>query len=228
MPTYPTSPRSAFLAWCQAHFNVFISNADHIGLTTAQANAFKAATVSAAASAGTQESARLAAEAATDNANDKFRVLRSSAAEMVRSIRTYAVNQNDTNVYVVAQIPPPVDPSQAPPPAKPSDLTVELDSGTGALTLRWKANNPTGTSGTSYIVRRRLSSTAPFVFVGVTGEKRYVDNDFFAGPDSVQYTVQGQRADRAGPNSDVFIINFGRSGPGITITGTSTAARMAA
>lgn len=40
MGAYPTSPRAAFLEWCQAHAPVFTANATNIGLTTAQATAF--------------------------------------------------------------------------------------------------------------------------------------------------------------------------------------------
>jgi hypothetical protein len=93
---------------------------------------------------------------------------------------------------------------------------VELDSATGAVKLSWKASNPSGTQGTSYIVRR-TDTTGEFVFVGVTGVKTFTDDTFFAGPDSVQYTVQGQRADSAGPVSAIFTINFGRSSGGLTI-----------
>jgi hypothetical protein len=37
----------------------------------------------------------------------------------------------------------------------------------------------------------------------------YTDNAFVAGPDSVQYTIQGQRSDRAGQQCPAFTINFG-------------------
>ena len=51
MGAYPTSPRAAFLEWCQAHASVFTANAAAIGLTPAQATAFSAATTAAAAGA---------------------------------------------------------------------------------------------------------------------------------------------------------------------------------
>src|SRR5690242_15914217 len=61
MGTYPTTPRSAFLAWCQAHELVFQNNAAAIGLTPAMAAAFKTVTDTAAADAQAQEVARQAA-----------------------------------------------------------------------------------------------------------------------------------------------------------------------
>lgn len=217
MGTIPTSPRSDFLAWCQAHVNTFITQADNIGLTEDQANAFSAAVTAATTSNNAATLAKLNAESANENNSEKFSDLRRSASEMVRSIRTFAENEDNPQVYIIANVPPPVDPSTAPPPAKPTNLAVQLNTSNGAVMLSWKASNPVGTAGTSYIVRRRTSPTGEFQFVGVTGQKKFTDNTFFAGPDSVQYTVQGQRADSAGPASDIFTITFGRSGGGLTI-----------
>ncbi len=99
---------------------------------------------------------------------------------------------------------------------------------TGVLELRWKAANPRGTQGTSYIVRRREEGQTEFMFIGVTGEKRYVDNTFFSGPDRVEYTIQGQRADSAGPVSNVLTVQFGRTGPGFSIVGVTGGEKKAA
>lgn len=136
----------------------------------------------------------------------------------MRLIRAYAESTAKPSiVYNLAQIPPPASPSPAPPPAQPTDLTVTLGSSDGALTLRWKASNPTGTSGTSYIIRRKLPSETQFQFTRVSGKKEFVDDTLIAGPDSVQYTVQGQRADSSGPLSSIFAVNFGRlPGRGLT------------
>lgn len=210
MGTYPTSPREDFLAWCTQHTDTFIDNAAAIGLTAAQATAFKTATTTAADALTAQGIARNAAEAATANTNLRFAELRAKAGEVVRSIRTFAENTNNPGVYVTANIPAPQPPQPAPPPAQPFDLAIAIDASTGAPILSWKASNPPNTQGTSYIIRRRTSAAGPFEFVGVTGVKKFTDNTFFAGPDMVQYTVQGQRADQAGPVSPIFTVNFGR------------------
>ncbi|MGD9689652.1 MAG: hypothetical protein AB7K52_06395 [Phycisphaerales bacterium] len=57
----------------------------------------------------------------------------------------------------------------------------------------------------------------------MSGTKRFVDNTFFAGPDSVQYAVQGQRADSAGPVSGPVTVSFGRApgGGGFVIASQS-------
>jgi hypothetical protein len=149
--------------------------------------------------------------------------LRSGSGDTVRLIRAFAESTaKPSTIYNLAQIPPPSPPSPAPPPAQPTDSTVTLNASDGGLMLRWKAANPTGTSGTSYIVRRKLPDDSEFSFIGVSGEKEFVDDTLIAGPDSVQYTVQGQRADSSGPLSPIFTVNFGRlPGGGMTASVTS-------
>ncbi len=105
--------------------------------------------------------------------------------------------------------------------------SATLDASGGNLTLRWKAANPAGTSGTSYIIRRRLPGESEFAFIGVSGKKEFVDDSVSFGPEvregihapAVQYTVQGQRADSSGPLSPIFTVNFGQApGGGLTAT----------
>jgi hypothetical protein len=220
----PSSPRGAVLAYCQQHIDIFDTQYDDIGITALQANDFKVATNNYAAAASNVEAARIAYEAAVANANALFPTMRRNLSQCVTSIRTYAENTNNPNVYLLAQIPPRKDPSTAPPPGQPSNISVELLAPSGAVQLRWKCANPSGTQGTSYIVRRKLPAESTFTFVGVTGEKRFVDNSFTAGPDSVQYTVQAQRADSAGLESEIFTVRFGRNGPTVTAESVKLAA----
>jgi hypothetical protein len=222
----PTGPRADVLAWCQAHTDIFATNAVAIGLTSQQAVDFETLTGDYAAAFGEVEKARIALRLAVDNADNAYTLMRRSMTQAVSDIRYFALQQNDPQtVYNLAQVPPRADPSSLPPPGRPTDFSVELLDATGALQLRWKCINPRGTSGTSYIVRRKLPGETVFSFVGVTGERRFVDNTFTAGPDSVEYTVQAQRADRAGLMSAVFQINFGLQGPGRSaVTGTRQAA----
>ena len=216
MSTYPTSPRSAFLEWCQAHAPVFVSKAAQIGLTPAQATAFNEAVDGAAAALIEHEQAQQTAKAVTQTTDAIFNTLRTSAGDTVRTIRAFAENAADPlTVYTTAQIPPPATPTPAPPPAQPTDLTVTLDATMGALTLRWKASNPPGTSGTSYIIKRRLPGESAFAFIGVSGKKSFVDESLVAGPDSVQYTVQGQRGNSSGPVSPIFTVSFGQLPDGV-------------
>jgi hypothetical protein len=223
MGTYPVSPRADFLAWCQAHTLVFQSNAAAIGISAAQATTFKNLTTDTAAAANAQFIAKEAAKAATQTVNARFDDLAESAAEMVRSIRTFAENTGNPGVYAIAQIPPPAIPQPIPAPTQPTNLSATLEATSGDITLRWKATQPAGAAGTSYLIRRRLAGQTEFAFVGVVGGKKFVDDTLIAGPDSVAYTVQAQRSDAAGPVSEILTINFGRApGGSLTITNTQT------
>ena len=223
--TYPTAPRSDFLEWCQVHAPVFTAAVAEIGLSAEEALAFAEATTLAQTRSLAQEAAKETAKVATQQVVSAFDDLGNTVGNVVRTIRAYAEMSNDPNaIYAIAQIPPPAQPSPLPPPAQPTDLTVLLDPTAGTLTLHWKAKNPVGASGTSYIIRRRLPDQTEFAFIGVSGKKAFVDATLVAGPDSVQYTVQGQRGDLAGPVSPIFTVNFGKLPDGGRSATVSTAA----
>ena len=218
MGSIPTTPRSAVYTWAQAHIAPWTSNAEEIGLDNEIATEFGEKVLAYQAAAAASEAARIASETATRNATEAFNTMRRALTANVTTIRTFAQRQADPNVvYSLAEVPPRQDPSVLPPPGQPTNLNVSLISATGAIELKWKCVNPRGTSGTSYIVKRRLTNDDTFTFIGVTGERRFVDNTFIAGPDSVQYNVQAQRADSAGPVSEAIVIHFGRTGPGRTL-----------
>lgn len=223
MSTYPTSPRSAFLEWCEAHKETFISNATAIGLTAAQATAFADDTDAASGANLSQSKAKDALMVATQTVDAALATLRTRAGDTVRTIRAFAEQSSDPlEVYNTAEISAPKPATPAPPPAQPTNLTVTLDPTEGTVTLRWKAANPTGTSGTAYIIKRKLPGESSFNFIGVSGTKEFVDTTLAAGPDWVQYTVQGQRADVPGPVSPVFTVNFGQAPDGIATATVST------
>jgi hypothetical protein len=215
MGAIPYSPRPALYAWAQAHIQPWTDHAEEIGLTDQLATEYAGLVLAYQAAAADAEAARQAAEVATRDATAAFIAMRRSVTANVATIRTFAQRQaKPDTVYSLAEITPRQDPSALPPPGQPTNLSVSLVSATGALQLTWKCVNPLGAAGTSYIIRRKLPTETTFSFIGVTGERRYVDNTFIAGPDSVQYNVQAQRADSAGPLSEAFIIRFGRTGPG--------------
>lgn len=214
MGSYPTTPRSSFLAWCQAHEPIFTTNAAAIGLSEDELDAFKTAVAAAAAAESEATSARITAKSLTADATTKFSALRKTTSQTVGIIKLFAESSGNANVYTLAQIPSPTKPSAMPPPGQPGDMAVSISPTSGAITLKWKCTNPPGASGTSYIIRRKLPNQANFEFLGVTGKKTYTDSSFAAGPDSVHYTVQAQRSDKAGPVSQILTINFGTAGGG--------------
>ena len=210
MGAYPTSPREAFLTWCQQHTEVFTSEAASIGLTPAEATLFVNTVTAAAGSLSAQQTAQQVAKTATEQCNDDFTTLRAVTGNTVRTIKAFAEQQDKpSEVYILAQIPQPSPPTPMPPPGQPTNLKVTIAPGNGSLKLSWKCENPSGSSNTTYLVRRKLPSDAVFYVIGASGTKEYVDTTFMAGPDSVIYTIQAQRGTSIGEESDYFIINFG-------------------
>ncbi len=225
---YPRSPRALFLAWCASHQIPWQDNAVAIGLNATIVSNYKAAVQDAVSAEQEAQDARYAARAQTEKANQKVKDLQTLTSDNIRRIKQKALDTSDPNIYVLAQIPAPSAPGTAQPPAKPTDISVSI-SPTGALVLKWKAANPAGTSGTSYIIYRKVAGQSSFNFAGVSGKKTYTDNTFTAGPDSVQYIVQGQRADATGLPSETFTVTFGRTGTGDSFSITSaTSGKMAA
>ena len=219
---------SELVAFCQARVTLWTAPAN-IGLTPAQIASLSAAVNNATDKMALRTSAESAALAATAAQRTAGTDLRQIAAECVRSIKTFAEAQAKPElVYEEAQIPAPQPPSPAPAPAQPTNLTVAINPASGALVLRWKCANPR-ISGVSYIVRRRAAGETGWTFVGVTGTKTFTDSSFLAGPDSVQYTVQGARSGVEGTISPIYTVNFGKDpGGGLTATVTEQQPKLAA
>lgn len=201
------------------------TNAAAIGLTAAQVAALGTLTTQARAAFNAAEAARQAAKAATQNFYDKVRAMHNgpgAGSDMIQAIRNWAESKDDPNVYVLAQIPPPATPGTTPPPGTPFDFTIGLLQN-GALELKWKCNNPSGTQGTIYEVKRRIGGGAsgPFTFVGASGVKAFTDDTVPAGSPSVTYQITAVRSTQRG-NPAQFTVNFGVGGPGLTIESVTT------
>lgn len=214
MPTVPTRT-DEFLTWAEQRAQTWQAQPSSIGLSPSQSTLMVNAVLLARAKFADRAKAATAAQIATNEQNDAVRDARRVTSDLIRAIRGFAANsENPNDVLNRAELPLPQPAAPLPPPGKPNTVNVGITPTTGAITLSWKVTNPAGASGTSYIVRRRVGNTGEFAFVGVTGTKKFTDSTFTAGPDSVQYTIQGQRSDVAGPVSDIVTINFGRSGAG--------------
>ena len=203
----------------EAHLAPWGSNATAIGLTVAAVAALTAATEDARKAYDDHVAAQSAARAATQDFYDKVRLMHNApgaGADMLRSIKNFALSSDDPKVYVLAQIPPPATPGSTPPPGTPFDFNVGLLQD-GALELRWKCNNPSGTVGTIYEVRRALAGGA-MQFVGASGVKSFIDNALPGGAATpVTYQITAVRSTARG-NPAQFSVNFGGGAGGGAFT----------
>jgi hypothetical protein len=202
----------------EAHIAPWQANATAIGLTTAQVVALDTLTKNARTAYLNAEAARQASKAATQAFYDAVRAMHNgpgAGQDMIEAIRVRAQSTGNPNVYVLAQIPPPATPGVTPPPGTPFDFRVGLLQN-GALELKWKCQNPRGTTGTVYEIRRRQGASGAFAFVGSSGVKAFTDDTVPAGSASVTYQITAVRSTQRG-NPAQFTVNFGSAGPGLTI-----------
>lgn len=227
MATIPRD-RAEFIMWAKSHAEVWNGDPTGLGLDSVQTGNFVTLVNTLMADADAQQAARDAAKAATQKVNDTESITRNMAADMVRVIRGFAINTNNPNVYVDAQIPPPQPASPVPPPGQPTDFSVLLNSD-GSLTLKWKSTNPEGSYNVVYMVQRRLVSENSFQFVGASGTREWVDTTLPYGTDGATYIVTAQRGTTMGTPSLQLSVSFGSlNGPTITMLSANGAPKLAA
>jgi hypothetical protein len=230
MSIVPTT-RLEKIEFYESHIDPWEAGPTKIGLTAAQVTALATLTTQARAAYNAAEAARQASKAATLNYYERVRAMHSgpgAGSDMIELIKNYADTTDNAQVYVDAQIPAPATPGVTPPPGTPFEFTVGLLQN-GAVELKWKCNNPSGTSGTIYEVKRRIGSaaSAPFTFVGATGVRSFTDETIPGGGGSspCTYQVTAVRSTARG-NPAQFTVSFGIGGGGgaggnFAITGVS-------
>lgn len=211
----------------EQHRGAWEANAVAIGLTAAQVTALMAKVAAARDQYGKVGETRDAAR----SANDKFTLnvdeMQDLGMAAIRAIKNKAESTHDMNVYVLAGLPMPTPPAPLPAPGTPDNFRIALLA-TGALELRWKCANPSGSQGTIYEVQRRIGGEGePFVVIGGSGTRKFEDGTLPAGTASATYLITAVRSTARG-NPAQFTVNFGVSaggGASISVLGGSAAAR---
>lgn len=213
-----SNDRLARVTFYESHLSTWTAAATQIGLTTAAVGNLSTLTKAARAAYDAAELARNRSKAATQAFYDAVRTMHNgpgNGADMIEQIKNYASSTNNPNVFVLANIPAPARPSTLPPPGTPFGFTVSLLQ-SGAVQLKWKCNNPAGTSGTLYEVRR-ASTVSPaagdFVFIGASGSKTFTDETLLRGAAPATYQITAVRSTSRG-NPAQFTVNFGIGGDG--------------
>ena len=210
MATTP-STRIGKIEFYEAHFQTWATNAAAIGLTDPQILALNTLVADARAAFNSAETARAASKGATLVFHDAADDMATIGSNLIRTIRNFAESNEEPGVYALAQIPAPATPTPVGPPCRPFDLTVGL-AATGAIELGWKADNPSGASGTVYEIQRSIGG-GPFTFIDVAGERTFTDEIFPAGSSSIVCQITGVRSTTRGESAQ-FLVNFGAGNAG--------------
>lgn len=208
--------RAARLQFYEAHFAPWTGNAVAIGLTPESVTALGTLTDSCRTAYDNMIAARQASKAATlafYNTADAMHADPGAGADMIATIKNYAQITDDPNVYVLAEIPAPAVPGVVPPPGRPFDFEVGLGA-SGAITLGWKCDNPTASTGVYYEVRRQIGDPGDSVIIGTSGERSFTDDTLPASAATavggVVYTITAVRGALRGGDATV-LLKFGTS-----------------
>jgi hypothetical protein len=203
----------------QSKIAPWTTNATAIGTTSGAVTALGTLVTAADTALAAQATAEAAARSAVEAANLAVNAMATAGADIISAIRVKARTAGDS-VYTLAQIPAPATPSPRPAPGEPTNFAVLLQNN-GAVTLTWKCHNPAGSQGTTYQVWRRIAGTDDLAFIGVTGEKKFVDATIPAGTTQATYQIQAFRSTVAGPWA-LFNVNFTTEIGGATVTAVAT------
>ncbi len=223
MGTIPTDDRQ-LVTFCAAHKDTWVTNQAQIGVTASQNTALSAALLNAQKSLDAAETARAVSKGATTMFKSNSRSLRDICGDIVRTVQTFAKNNNNPAVYGLADIPAPQPRSQnAPPPGQPGDIRAGVNSD-GSLTLTWKSNNPSGVSNVVYKVQRAFNGANNYTLLDTVGERTFTDMTIPFGTTSVSYIITGKRGGQTGQMSSAFTAQFGSiaGGGGLFIASTTT------
>lgn len=221
MPRVPTTIEG-FLTFLDTHANLWDTNHAALGLSIGQTSAYKTLAGTAELNYINQVNQHELAKSATNKQQGTTASARAMTADLIRSISAYAQQQADPNaVYQLAQIDPPQPSAPAEPPGQPANFKAALIPG-GSIKISWKAPNPSGLSGTVWVIRRQIAGETAYAPIGFTGSRSFTDATIPAGSAQVSYMINGQRGDSIGFPSDPFVLQFGVDGGGLTIAAQFT------
>lgn len=191
------------------HASPWDTNKAAIGLTAAQITDLQAKIAAAQAKMLAAQQVREESLAATRALDQAIKDLSKAGSVLITAIRATAEGSADpTNVYNLAQIPPPATPTPAPVPDAPEMLQPQIDS-YGSIVLRWKG---TLAYSTFFNVYRKLGTSGSWQNLGAVGSKSFTDAGVPGGTAVVCYYVTAQRGLLVSPNSLMVTITFGAGG----------------
>ncbi len=210
MPVLPPGDLQR-VEFMEGHLTLWTTNAVAIGLTAAQVTAMTTATTAARTGFNGSTAAHAAAKAATANFHNLTRTLSDLASDAIKAIKLKAAQNNDPNVFVLANIPAPQPPSPPAPPEPPTDLVADPNAD-GTITLKWKGSVA---NATFFSVWRKIGASPTWTNIGSTAVKNFLDSSVPGSPipASITYSVRSQRNNEVSAPSVQAEVVYG--GPGV-------------
>lgn len=215
MSRTPTTEQ-AYIAFARQHYTIWSGGGAQppvIGLSPLQLQETSDATDAAEAAYAAAIAARDASKAATEAKDNAMAALQAVIGGDIDTIDAFAKATKDPNVWVLAQIPSPKDPSSR--EAPPAPIFGEVVQ-TGAGFIRGTFTVVSG-GGAQYQLQRRDTTlgniTGPWTVVGVLADKTFEDQGVPVGLSQVEYRVSAQLSTGAvSPWSNAVSFSFGTQG----------------
>ncbi len=197
----------------QTFTDLIVADAESYGLTPAQALSYQTLNDDFSEKVQLAASPETRTTVAIVNRNDAGTALVNKAIELAKVVdATPAVTDGQRTALGLSVRKTP-EPMGAPGTCGEFKATLLND---GSVEATFKANNPTGMSGVTYQIWRRLGSEGEFAYFVATGEKRFIDSTIPVGTAQVQYQVRGIRPTSAGGWAQ-FNVNFGQASSGMAM-----------
>ncbi len=217
--------KNAKISYFQGKAPIWVSNHEALNVPAALASDLQTKATAARAAFDAQQSAKAAWLTALGDCDIAVREMAQVGGSIIGMIRNTAKVEGD-GIYTLAGLPIPTPPGPMPAPGQPTGFKVSLD-GNGALTITWKADNPTGSQGTIYRIFRTIAGGEQ-TYLADVGGKKYIDNSLPAGATEVTYAIQGVRSTAVGMWGN-FLVKFGTNAGGQqTASITQSAPKLAA
>jgi hypothetical protein len=223
------------IQFCESHYPIWNAAPTTVGLTAAQCTLLNTQTKASRDAYTAAQNARQASKAATTTLHTSVATMKSTVADMIKSVKSFAANSaNPGAVYAAAQIPMPQPPTPQPAPGMPEMITVTLNPG-GSITLNWKAKDASPSSGAVFNVSRKIGTSGMgYASIGPAqggprGFFSFTDDTIPYGTQQASYIVQGFRGTQAGTPGEAVNVQFGvGGGGGMAITSGNATLKMAA
>ena len=197
--------RLAQIEWFEQRLAAWVANAEAIGLTPAQVTQLQSEIAAARVSYNSAQQARADSKSATVTFYANSDIMSEDGRDLIKTIKAYAETTGDPNVYALANVPPPAEPTPAGPPDTPTNVTGVINSD-GAVELKW---NGTLASRTFFEVLRKIEGETTWTVIDSIGAKSFLDATVPFGTTSVQYRVRAKRGEFTSPANDPITIRLG-------------------
>ncbi len=205
MPEIPDS-RLGKIEYFEVHAPIWNAQAIPLGLDAIETLALVNETGDARTAYDAAVAARDASKAATLDFYQKVNDMHDHGSGLLAQIRGKVDSSGNPNLYVLAQVEPPADPTPAPPPDPATDMAGFINN-VGDIDLSWKGSV---SNGTFFTVWRKLPTDDDFIQVASLGTLQWTDSSVAAGTTFVQYIVYANRDSFISAPTEPISILFGQ------------------